>query len=193
MFFLHRGRETRRIYFRINAQAVRFQQGGKEYVTDTMGGFYRDVFYSSNPAHNGLLIPDITIEGTTGVAYRAELERMKWVFRHKADRKSDGSPADTYFYDLIEVGEYQRVVRDVQRAWLISLQNFAFDESVQNPNEIKFTFRCKLLEDLLGQLDPEPPPEATGTLPNLTDFDPNLSNPIDTTQITGFSTTALPI
>ena len=197
-FFRHVAAEETIVYLRINPQAVRFSQGGKRMVTETLGGYFRDVMYSDRPQSNGLLLPDLTIEATTGVAYRTELKRIKWLWEKSGQRKPDGSPADLYFYNLQEFGAYQGIERDEQHAWLIDLQQFAWDESVQSPHEIKMTMRCKILEDLFGDLDFDPVAVATGELPTLNEFetDPDLtqfSSPIADISGATFSTQELPL
>lgn len=181
-FFRHEGAETKEIYWRIRPQAIRVQQGSKSNVVDTLGGYFRDVMYSPDPQYSGLLMPEVTLEGTTGAAYRAELEQMLWVFQHSGDRKPDNSPADTYFFELFQPEPYQEVVRASTSAigWLIHILSFAYDDQVSNPNEIKFTFRCKLLRNVYGPVAPAPPADFS-TLPDVGSF-----NEIDEAiQLTG--------
>lgn len=102
IFFRHVGASTKDIYFRVNPQAIRVQQGGKSSVVDTLGGYFREVMYSEDPQHNGLMLPDLTIECETGAGYRKELQRLEWVFRNHGTPKSDGTPADTYFMDMAD-------------------------------------------------------------------------------------------
>lgn len=153
VYFRYDGDVRKDIYFRINPIAIRFQQGSKGGVTDTLGGYFREVFSAKDPQHSGLLLPDLTIEGTTGIAYRDELKKIEWIWKHHGDRKEDGSPADVYFFDFAEVGAYQEVTRDAPRAYLIEFLNFAWDDSASSQNEIRFTFRCKVLRDMFFELD----------------------------------------
>lgn len=166
VFFRHEGKERKDIFLRINPIAVRFQQGQKGGVTETLGGFFRESMYSSNPQYNGLMLPDLTIEASTGARYRRELKEIDWIWKHKSDLKADGSPADTYFFDLIEDVPFQGIERSSPRMYLIEIANFAWDDTVQNPNEIQFSFRCKILRDLFWGLEPDPP-ENINTLPSL--------------------------
>ncbi len=164
VFFRHDGAIQRDLYLRINPTAIRFQQGRKGSVTETLGGYFREVFYSKNPQQNGLLLADLTIEATTGVAYRKELKTLDWIWRHSKDRKKDGTPADTYFFDNTQKAPYKGIVRSGSWAWLIDLENFAWDETAQSPDEIRITFRCKILRDLFWELDGEPVPPTAPTL-----------------------------
>ena len=102
IFIRHHGREQRSIYFRVNPQAIRVQQGNKGSVVDTLGGYFREVLYAEDPQHNGLMLPDLTIECDTGVGYRDELKKFEWVWRQHGDRKADGTPADTYLMDFAD-------------------------------------------------------------------------------------------
>lgn len=166
VFFRHEGKERKDIYLRINPSAIRWQQGRKGGVTETLGGYFREIMYSSDPQYNGLMLPDFTIEATTGVAFRKELKTIDWIWRHSGDRKADETPADTYFFDLIENGAHQGIERDAQRAYLIEISNFAWDDTTQNPYEIRFSMRCKILRDLFWDLDDEPPGNMN-SLPSL--------------------------
>lgn len=100
VYFRHEGKTDVDLYWRIRPQAIRFQQANKGSVTDTLGGYFREVLYSEEEQFNGLLLPDLTIEGETGVAYRKELNTINWIWQHHADLKEDNTPADTWFYDL---------------------------------------------------------------------------------------------
>ncbi|MBT9316283.1 hypothetical protein [Leptothoe spongobia] len=102
IFFRHVGATTRDVYLRVNPQAIRVQQGNKGSVVDTLGGYFREVLHSPNPERNGLMLPDLTIECETGVGYRDELAKIAWIWRHHADLKEDGTPADTYFLDFVD-------------------------------------------------------------------------------------------
>ncbi len=102
IFLRHVGATTKDVYFRVNPQAIRVQQGGKSSVVDTLGGYFREVMYSEDPQHNGLLLPDLTIECETGAGYRKELQRLEWIWRNHGTPKSDGSPADTYLMDMAD-------------------------------------------------------------------------------------------
>lgn len=165
-FLRHEGAERRDVYFRINPIAIRFQQGKKGSVTETLGGYFREVMSSKDAQYN-LQLADLTIEATTGIAYRKELETIAWIWRHSSDRKKDGSPADTYFYDQIDDAPYQGIARSGKRAWLIEIANFAWDDTTQSPYEIKFSMRCKVLRDLFwGVGDVTGNPEFAN-VPNL--------------------------
>ena len=96
------GAQTRNVYLRINPQAIRVQQGNKGSVVDTLGGYFREVLHSEDPERNGLMLPDLTIECETGAGYRDELAKVQWIWRHHADLKADGTPADTYFMDFVD-------------------------------------------------------------------------------------------
>jgi hypothetical protein len=100
VYFRHEGKTDRDLYWRIRPQAIRFQQANKGSVTDTLGGYFREVMYAGEEQYNGLLLPELSIEGETGVAYRRELNTINWIWQHHADSKEDGTPADTWFYDL---------------------------------------------------------------------------------------------
>ncbi len=165
VFFRHETDERRDVYLRINPSAVRFQQGAKVTVTDTLGGYFIDRLYAEDPQYSGLSLPELTIEATTGIAYKQELKTIDWIFRHQSDRKSDRSPADLYFFNFSTVGEYMGIQRDVQQAWLITILNFAWDDSIQSFSEIKFNLRCKVLRDLFWGLDDEP--TGLNSLPTL--------------------------
>lgn len=78
------------------------QQGNKGSVVDTLGGYFREVMYSEDPQHNGLLLPDLTIECDTGAGYRKELQKLQWIWRNHGTPKADGTPADTYFMDYTD-------------------------------------------------------------------------------------------
>lgn len=102
IFIRHEGATRKDVYFRVNPQAIRVQQGNKGSVVDTLGGYFREVMYSEDPQHNGLLLPDLTIECDTGAGYRAELQKLEWIWRNHGTPKDDGSPADTYFMDMAD-------------------------------------------------------------------------------------------
>ncbi len=102
IFIRHEGATRRDVYFRVNPQAIRVQQGNKGSVVDTLGGYFRDVMHSEDPQHNGLLLPDLTIECDTGAGYRAELQKLEWIWRNHGVPKDDGSPADTYLMDMAD-------------------------------------------------------------------------------------------
>lgn len=102
IFIRHEGETRKDVYFRVNPQAIRVQQGNKGSVVDTLGGYFREVMYAEDPQHNGLLLPDLTIECDTGAGYRAELQKLEWIWRNHGAAKSDGSPADTYFMDMCD-------------------------------------------------------------------------------------------
>jgi hypothetical protein len=102
IFIRHHGAIRKDIHFRVNPQALRVQQGNKGSVVDTLGGYFREVMYSEDPQHSGLLLPDLTIECETGAGYREELKKFEWVWRHHGDAKGDGTPADTYLMDFAD-------------------------------------------------------------------------------------------
>jgi hypothetical protein len=156
VFFRHEGDERRDVFLRINPSAIRFSQSAKGSVSNTLGGYFREVLFSDDEQYNGMQLGGLTIEGTTGVAYRRELKEIDWIWRHHGDRKEDGSPADTYFFDLDEVGESRGVLRDAPRAFLIAIQQFAWDDSAQTPFEIRFTLRTQVLRDMYWALEGEP-------------------------------------
>lgn len=189
VFLRHDGAEKKDIYFRIAPIAVRFQQQGKSSVTETLGGYFREVMFSKDAQYNGLMLPDFTIEATTGAAYRKELKTIDWIWRHSGDRKKNGAPADTYFFDNIEDKPFQKVVRATKRAYLIHIQNFAWDDTVNSAYEIRFSMRCKILRDLFWGLEGEESGiGGNSNVPNLNtimegvkvgNFDPALAkNPI---------------
>ncbi|MCD8487900.1 MAG: hypothetical protein LRZ84_14480 [Desertifilum sp.] len=169
VFFRYDGAERKDVYLRINPIAVRYQQGSKGGVTDTLGGYFRETFSSKDPQYSGLLLPDLTLECSTGIAYRNELKKIEWIWAHHGDRKPDGSPVDLYFFDFNEVGPYQDVTRDAPMAYLIELLNFAWDESVNSPYEIKFSMRCKILRSVFAELD-NPSPQDFNAIPSLADL-----------------------
>jgi len=171
IYFQHRGAEERLIYWRIRPQAIRWQQQGKRTVSDTLGGWYRSVMYSDAPASNGLMLADLTIEGTTGVAYRTELEKMMWVWRHQSDRQPNGQPAETLFFNLIELGVHQGIARDTQQTYSIDISQFAYDESARSQGEISFTFRCKILEDVFAGISQDPPANLS-SIPSIDELNP---------------------
>lgn len=171
VFFRYEGDERRDIYLRINPQAVRGQQGRKGAVVDTLGGYFRESVWADDPQYSGKTLSDLTVEATTGIRYRKELQEIKWIWDHQGDRRSNGKPVDIYFFDLIKDVPFQGIERAAERIYLIDIQNFAFDDTVQAIGEIRFTLRCKILRDLLGELDATPPANAA-TLPRLTPFDP---------------------
>ncbi|MBD2019355.1 hypothetical protein H6F43_04050 [Leptolyngbya sp. FACHB-36] len=173
VFLRHDGKERKDVFFRINPIAIRVQQGEKGAVVETLGGYYRDVLYSKDPQYQGLALADLTIEATTGVAYRQELTVAQWIWHHASDRKKNGAPADTYFFDLTEDAPYQGVVRATQRAYLIKISNFAWDDTVNSPNEIRFSMRCKVLRDLFWDLSPP----STSSAPNLSSIATGVSLP----------------
>lgn len=216
MFFRHYGRERRDVYFRVNPQAIRVQQGNKGSVVDTLGGYFREVMYSDNEQYNGLMLPDLTVECDTGIGYRKELQRLEWIWKNHATPQGDGKPAQTYFMDFVDedtlwfdgaagggnisdewkdgsIGPgppinpqasmdrarqfIQRQLpeevktgpartlggsRFVPRCYEIEILNFAWDESVQDPYRIRFSFRCKVLRDVFFRLNR--PPETTGRI-----------------------------
>lgn len=102
IFIKHHGAVQKSVYFRVNPQALRVQQGNKGSVVDTLGGYFREVLYSKDPQHNGLMLPDLTIECDTGAGYREELKKFEWIWRHHGDRKADGTPADTFLMDFAD-------------------------------------------------------------------------------------------
>lgn len=102
IFFRHIGRETKDVYFRVNPQAIRVQQSAKGSVVDTLGGYFREVFYSEDPQRHGLMLPDLTIECETGAGYRQELQKLEWIWRNHGVAKEDGTPADTFFMDMTD-------------------------------------------------------------------------------------------
>ena len=102
IFFRHIGKETKDVYFRVNPQAIRVQQSAKGSVVDTLGGYFREVFYAEDPQHHGLMLPDLTIECDTGAGYRQELQKLEWIWRNHGAAKDDGTPADTYFMDMVD-------------------------------------------------------------------------------------------
>lgn len=171
VFFRYDSGETKKdIYWRINPIAVRWQQSGKSAVSETLGGYFRDVFYSKDQQYSGFNLPDFTLEGTTGIAYRKELKTMDWVWRHSCDRKKDKSPVDIYFFDNINDRPFQEVQRSQSRAYLIHIQNFAWDDTVQTFQEIKFSIRCKILRDLFWELEGEDNPGIADNAPQLPDL-----------------------
>lgn len=153
MFFRHEGAIDTDVYFRINPTAIRFRQGNKGSVNDTMGGYWREVMSCPDPQYQGLLLPDLTIEGDTGIAHRRELKAIDWIWRHHGDKKADGSPADTYYFDFIENGPFQSVARDCPRAYLIEILNFAWDDTVDDTYRVRFVFQCKILRDLFWEVE----------------------------------------
>lgn len=172
VFFRYEGTERKHVFFRINPSAVRFQQGAKGGTTETLGGYFREILYSADPQYNGLALPELTIEATSGIAYRKELEEIQWIWKHRGDRKPDGSPADLYFFDLTNIPPVQGIVRDSPRAYLIDMQNFAWDDTVSNAFEMRFTMRCKVLRDLFGELEvPSEAIDSTAIDPALTGAD----------------------
>jgi hypothetical protein len=191
VFLRHEARERKDVYFRINPTAIRFQQGQKGGVTETLGGFFREFMYAADKQYSGLTLPDLTIEATTGAAYRRELKVIDWVWRHQADTKADGSPADIYFFDLTEIPDYQGLGRSQPRAYLIQIQNFSWDDSVNNFGQISFNLRCKILRDLFWEIDGEM--DQPGS-PRLTPFSRlNSSSTLpDLTTIGRAGTVSLP-
>ena len=166
VFFRYDGDTRKDVYLRIAPTAIRWQQGSKGGATDTLGGYFQEIMYSTDPQYRGVTLPDLTIEGTTGIAYRKELDTLKWIWEHRGDRKADHSPVDIYFYDLIPFNPFQKVERGGDRIWLISMQNFAYDETVQAPYEVRFTMRCKILRNMLSELQPDPP-QTFGSVPDV--------------------------
>lgn len=202
VFLRHDGQIRKDVYFRINPTAIRFQQQAKANVQETLGGYYREVIQAADRQVNGLMLPDFTIESTTGIAYRNELKTIDWIWRHASDRKKDGSPADTYFFDNIADGPFQGIQRSAKRAYLIHIQNFAWDDSVGSFQEIKFSMRCKVLRDLFWGLEGET--DLPNNIPNLNSllqtvnlrsFDPNrLRDPLgDITTLPPARFTRLPL
>jgi hypothetical protein len=191
VFFRHQGKEKTDVLFRVAPQAIRYSQESKSSVENTLGGYYLERLYSKDSQYSNK-IATLTIEGTTGVGYRAELDRMKWIWDHQSDRKKDGSPADIYFFDLIETAPYQKVKRSGTRTFLINIKSFAYDESASDPQVIKFSFRCEILRDLLAGLNkPEeikPVESGSDRVPLLTPFNagdlrvPDLSAGFGATQ-----------
>jgi hypothetical protein len=171
--FRWEGDERKDINWRIAPQAIRFQQGRKVSVVDTLGGYYKEVFYSTDPQYSGLLLPDLTLEGTSGVAYRRELKEMDWLRRHCSDRKRDGSPVDVFFFSNSSIGAYNGIERDEDFAWLVEITNFAWDDSASTFGEIKFSLRLKILRDLLWDTQREPF-QATGQVPTLEELTRNV-------------------
>jgi hypothetical protein len=53
---------------------------------NTLGGYYLERLYSKDSQYSNK-IATLTIEGTTGVGYRAELDRMKWIWDHQSDQQ----------------------------------------------------------------------------------------------------------
>lgn len=153
-FFRHEGAERRDVFLRIKPTALRFSQAKKGATVDTLGGYFREVLRSADPERNGLLLPELTIEATTGVAYRAELRTIQWIWRNSSavDPKTN-KPADVYFFDTTQTPDYSGVKRSGQYGFLIDIQNFAFDDSVNKRNEIPFTLRCKVLKDLFFKVE----------------------------------------
>jgi hypothetical protein len=149
----HQGAINTDIYFRINPTAVRVRQGNKGSVNDTLGGYWREVMSCPDPQYQGLLLPELTIEADTGIAHRRELKTIDWIWRHHADKKADGSPADTYYFDFVEDGPFQSVARDCPRAYLIEIMNFAWDDTVEDSYRIRFVFQCKILRDLFWEVE----------------------------------------
>ena len=183
------GDDRKDIFFRIAPNAIRLQQGRKASVTETLGGYYTDTLYAADAQYRGLLLPDLTIEGTTGVGYRKELEEVEWVWRHASDTRNDDSPVDVYLFLLSRMGPYQGVERDRDFAWLIFLQNFAWDDSASTFGEIKFSLRAKVLRDLFWETEGLPP----GQLPSLEELAPSELATPGVWDIQGSaSTTALP-
>lgn len=176
------GKSNRKdVYFRINPQAIRFSQGAKASVVDTLGGYFLERIRSIDPQYNNLL-PDLTIEGTTGIAYRLELEKMRWIWQHSSDLKSDGKPVDTYFFDMNNDRPLQEITRAGQYCYLIFISNFAYDDTVNNYGEIRFTLRCKVLRDLFFKVSAGQP--YTGRLPDLNSvYRQGRLNPMDTSDL----------
>lgn len=102
IFFRHIGAERRDVYFRVNPQAIRVQQANKGSVVDTLGGYFREVMFAEDKQHNGLLLPDLTIECDTGAGYRKELKNLEWIWRNHATPQADGTPARTLFMDMVD-------------------------------------------------------------------------------------------
>lgn len=153
VFFRHEGAIDTDVYFRINPTAIRFRQGNKGSVNDTLGGYWREVMSCPDPQYQGLLLPELTIEGDTGIAHRRELKTIDWIWRHHADKKGDGSPADTYYFDFIENDRFQGIARDCPRAYLIEIMNFAWDDTAEDTYRIRFVFQCKILRDLFWEVE----------------------------------------
>ena len=178
VFFRYQGKERKDVFFRINPQAIRYQQGTKAQATETLGGYFLDRIYSKDPQY-GHTLADLTIEGTTGIAYRKELEAMQWIWEHSVERKPDGSPVDIYFYDLIEFQPHQQVVRAGTRAFLILINNFAWDDTSQNPFEIRFSFRAKILRNLFYGLGDKKPTKSN--VPSLSELVKQKTDPTNLT------------
>ncbi|MBT9159781.1 MAG: hypothetical protein DDT26_01046 [Dehalococcoidia bacterium] len=136
------------IHLRIRPQAVRWQQNGKGGTADTLGGWYREILHSDNPQYSGLTLADLTVQAETGLTYRAELQRLLNVWQRRGVPKADGSPADYYFFDLTEVGDWNGLARDQPRGYLVDILGFAYDDTVSSYGTIGFTLRMKILEDL---------------------------------------------
>lgn len=89
-----------RVFWRINPQTFRWQQGNKGSVRDTLDGFHLERIQASNPEYSAKTLPTLIVAGTTGVAFRREVETMQFVFDHREERKPDGSPVDINFFDF---------------------------------------------------------------------------------------------
>lgn len=148
-FRLESGKERQDVFLRINPTAIRFSQGKKGGTVDTLGGFFREVLRAENPQYSGLTLAELTIEGTTGVAYRKEIDNLIWIWHKSAEiSKETGKPADCYFFDTTKTPDHHKIVRAADYGYLIDIQNFACDDSANKRSEITFTFRCKILKDL---------------------------------------------
>lgn len=148
-FRLESGKERHDVFLRINPTAIRYSQAKKGGTVDTIGGYFREVLQATNPQHSGLMLPELTIEGTTGAAYRKELDNLIWIWHKSVEiSKETGKPADCYFFDTTKTPDYQGIVRAADYGYLIDLRNFACDDSASKRGEITFTFRCKILKDL---------------------------------------------
>ena len=165
-FFRWEGVERKDIYWRIAPQAIRFQQGRKVAVVDTLGGYYKEVFYARDPQYSGLTLPSLTVEGTSGAGYRKSFQDIDWIRKHISDRKRNGAPSDLYFFSLSRIGPLGELARDVDFGWLIEILDFAWDDSASQQNEIKFSLRMKILRDLFWETNPADF-EATGEVPTL--------------------------
>lgn len=164
VFFRYEGDDRKDVFWRIKPTAVRYNQSVKGSASETLGGRYTETLYAVDDQLNGRLMADLTLEGTTGIRYRRELDDIKWIWEHQAILKADGKLPDIYFYDLISDRPYQNIERNKERIYLIFIQSFGFDDSANNFGEVRFSFRCKILRDILAPLEQE---ISTETLPTI--------------------------
>lgn len=153
VYFKIEGDQPETVYFQIKPSAIRFQQSQKGSSTNTLGGYYRELLYSDDPQYSGLQLASLTVEATSGVRYRKELLRIDQVRRAQGIPKIDGKLADIYFYDLITIGDWNGIQRDASRIYLVNIDRFSFDDTIQSPNEIKYSFAFTILRDMTWAID----------------------------------------